>query len=80
MKLDHLTHTLVDLKDPSFLGYPHDYIHAEFVRQAAARTAAPRVLVIGGGGYVLPRWVETYVGITSYSIHYTKLYERAISS
>ncbi|HSP77767.1 MAG TPA: fused MFS/spermidine synthase [Myxococcaceae bacterium] len=61
MKLDQLTHTLVDLKDPSFLGYPHDYIHAEFVHQAAARTASPRVLVIGGGGYVLPRWVETFV-------------------
>ncbi len=61
MQLDHLTHTLVDLEDPSYLGYPHGYIHSEVVRHVAARTAEPRVLVIGGGGYVVPRWVETYV-------------------
>ncbi|WP_174258721.1 fused MFS/spermidine synthase [Myxococcus xanthus] len=61
MQLDHLTHTMVDLEDPSYLGYPHGYIHSEVVRHVAARTAEPRVLVIGGGGYVVPRWVETYV-------------------
>ncbi|WP_199746853.1 fused MFS/spermidine synthase [Corallococcus sp. AB049A] len=61
LQLDHLTHTLVDLKDPSYLGYPHEYIHSELVRMVAARTGHPRMLLIGGGGYVMPRWVENYV-------------------
>ncbi|WP_204817520.1 fused MFS/spermidine synthase [Corallococcus macrosporus] len=61
MQLDHLTHTTVDLGDPSYLGYPYCYIHSELIRHVAARTPTPRVLMIGGGGYVVPRWVETYV-------------------
>ncbi|AKQ67842.1 Spermidine synthase [Myxococcus hansupus] len=61
MQLDQLTHTLVDLKDPSYLGNAYCYIHSEVVRHVATRTAEPRMLMIGGGGYVVPRWVETYV-------------------
>ncbi|GHG96906.1 fused MFS/spermidine synthase [Comamonas sp. JC664] len=61
MQLDQLTHTLVDLKDPSYLGNAYCYIHSEVVRHVAERAAAPRMLMIGGGGYVVPRWVETYV-------------------
>jgi spermidine synthase len=59
--LDHLIHSYVKLGDPSFLGYPHEQVQAEFTRYAGARNAAPHVLVIGGGGYTFPRWVEAYV-------------------
>jgi hypothetical protein len=60
LKLDHLTHTEARLEDPGFLGYAHLYVQSEFVRRAATRTEKPRVLIIGGGGYALPRWIETY--------------------
>jgi predicted membrane-bound spermidine synthase len=57
MRLDFLTHTLADINDVNFLGYRHNTLHAEF---ALAQSARPnlRILVIGGGGYVFPRWVE----------------------
>ena len=45
------------------LGYPHERVQAEFTRLAAAGYprsgspgGAPHLLVIGGGGYTLPRW------------------------
>ena len=56
--LDHLVHSYVKIGDPSYLGYEHEYVQAELTRWALARTGAPRVLVIGGGGYTYPRWVE----------------------
>ena len=61
--LDRLVHSAIDLKDPSFLHYPHERIQGDFTRAAAqdARAAGrvPRVLIIGGGGYSFPRWIES---------------------
>lgn len=61
--LDRLVHSAIDLDDPSFLHYPHERIQGDFTRAAAkdARSAGrtPRILVIGGGGYSFPRWVES---------------------
>lgn len=59
--LDHLIHSYVKIGDPSFLGYAHEHVQAELARYAAARTPTPHVLVIGGGGYTYPRWVEAFV-------------------
>ena len=59
--LDHLIHSYVKIGDPSFLGYAHEQVQAEFARYAAARAPTPHVLVIGGGGYTYPRWVEAFV-------------------
>lgn len=56
--LDHLVHSYVKLGDPFYLGYEHEYVQAEVTRYQIARTGVPRVLVIGGGGYTYPRWVE----------------------
>jgi spermidine synthase len=73
LALDALTHSYVtgwlttdaDGKEIEFradvneLGYPHEQVQADFVRLAADRSAgAPHVLVIGGGGYTLPRWAD----------------------
>ena len=59
--LDHLVHSFVKIGDPSYLGYEHEQIQADFTRLVAAETPTPRVLLIGGGGYTYPRWVEAFV-------------------
>ena len=59
--LDHLVHSYAKPDDPSYLGYPHEQVQAEVTRWVAARAPAPRVLVIGGGGYTFPRWVDAFL-------------------
>jgi spermidine synthase/MFS family permease len=45
--------------DPSFLGYPHEQVQSEFARRAYdLANGQPHLLIIGGGGYTLPRWME----------------------
>lgn len=61
LNLDRLLHSVVDPTDPTFLYYEHEHIQVEFLRLARAGTAAPRVLVIGGGGYTFPRYVVDQV-------------------
>jgi spermidine synthase/MFS family permease len=62
MNLDHLTHSIADLNDPTFLHYEHEQIQLEAVYSAAsAHPSDQRVLVIGGGGYTFPRCVKTLV-------------------
>jgi spermidine synthase/MFS family permease len=56
--LDHLVHSYVKIGDPSYLGYEHEYVQTELARYQVARTGRPGILVIGGGGYTFPRWVE----------------------
>jgi spermidine synthase len=59
LTLDHLVHSYAKPDDPEYLGYEHEYVQAEFARQMAERTQeAPRILIIGGGGYTFPRWLE----------------------
>lgn len=61
LALDRLTHSFVKLGDPTYLGYEHEHVQAEVTRFLLAETEGLRVLVIGGGGYTYPRWVETTV-------------------
>lgn len=61
MQLDMLLHALTRLDEPKALGYPHDYIQGEIMQELVTREPAPSVLVIGGGGYVFPRWIEHHV-------------------
>ena len=60
--LDRLVHSAIDLDDPNFLHYPHERVQGDLTKAAALQARAanrtPRVLVIGGGGYSFPRWVE----------------------
>lgn len=46
--------------DPTYLGYPHEQVQAEFA-VLASLARDPRVLVVGGGGYTLPRWMDGYL-------------------
>ncbi|HEY3108287.1 MAG TPA: fused MFS/spermidine synthase [Chloroflexota bacterium] len=56
--LDHLVHSYVKLDDPTYLGYVHEQVQAELTDYLTEGRPDPRVLVIGGGGYTYPRWVE----------------------
>jgi MFS family permease len=58
LTLDHLVHSSVDPYDPEFLYYTHEHIQMEFLRLARESVASPKTLVIGGGGYTLPRYAK----------------------
>ena len=57
LNLDHLLHSTVDVRRPTFIYYKHEEIQLEFLRAAmkGSTDGAPKTLLIGGGGYTLPR-------------------------
>jgi tetratricopeptide (TPR) repeat protein len=55
--LDALVHGDICLEDPTFVG-DYDKIFADIATYVAQRNPSLRVLVIGGGGYTLPRYLE----------------------
>lgn len=57
--LDHLVHSYTDLKDPHYLEYEYIRIYEEFVRWQAKKRKAFKALFIGGGGYTIPRYIES---------------------
>lgn len=58
--LDRLLHSDVNLQDPTYFKYKHEQVQLEAVYAAAERKPdAQRLLVIGGGGYTLPRAART---------------------
>jgi spermidine synthase len=63
--LDRLVHSEVDLSDPTWLGYKHEVIQGEFVRILPEQS---EVLIIGGGGYTLPKWIESQQDLNSVQI------------
>jgi spermidine synthase/MFS family permease len=75
--LDSLVHSCIDLNDPSYLFYPHEQIQSDLTRAAAAKARAagrvPRVLVIGGGGYTYPRWVESQADLADVQIEVVEI-------
>jgi spermidine synthase len=69
LSLDHLVHSYTKPDDPTFMGYPHEEVQAEFARLAADRAGgAANILVIGGGGYTFPRWAEAALPKTSVEV------------
>jgi spermidine synthase len=75
--LDRLVHSEVDLNDPHWLCYKHEQIQGDCARAVTARqasgSAAPRLLVIGGGGYTLPRWVEQQADLQQVAIEVVEI-------
>ncbi len=61
LQLDSLVHSRVDISDPTFLHYKHESVQMEILKLIHTRVAAPRVLVIGGGGYTFPRCAKTLI-------------------
>lgn len=58
LNLDKLMHSVVDPYDPLFLYYTHEFTQVELTRAARAANPDAKVLVIGGGGYTFPRYVN----------------------
>jgi len=56
--LDNLIHSYVDLKDPLHLQYGYERTYADLVTWKAKENGKFRALVIGGGGYTFPRYLE----------------------
>lgn len=58
--LDQLVHSYVSLSDPSKLSqYGYELIFSEVTEHVAVENPEMRTLFVGGGGYVLPRYIET---------------------
>jgi spermidine synthase len=57
--LDHLVHSLNNVRDPMYLDYEYLRIYEEVVRWHAGASGRPfKSLFIGGGGYTFPRFLE----------------------
>jgi spermidine synthase len=58
MSLDRLVHSYNSLEDPTRLHYGYQRTYAELTAYAAQRSPKLRALLVGGGGYTLPRYME----------------------
>lgn len=57
--LDHLVHSLNNVRDPMYLDYEYLKIYEEIVRWHSGLSGQPfKSLFIGGGGYTFPRFLE----------------------
>ncbi len=59
LTLDKLVHSYVDLYDPTFLVYGYERVLGDLATYAGGRNPKFRSLFIGGGGYTMPRFIET---------------------
>ena len=64
LKLDHLLHSKVDMRDPADINSPYQYdyikLYGALTRLLAGEKAKLRTFFLGGGGYVLPRHIEKF--------------------
>jgi spermidine synthase len=58
LRLDHLVHSYVNPSNPSDLGYDYEQVYANLIASRYATSSAFTAYFIGGGGYVLPRYIE----------------------
>ena len=62
LNLDHFLHSIVDLDDPGnvdgFYQYPYQPLSGAITRRVVKEGAPLRALIVGGGGYVFPRYLE----------------------
>lgn len=58
LKLDHLVHSYVEPNDPGKLGYSYEKTYA--ILTAYVGKEKPLSLFLGGGGFVMPRYLEKF--------------------
>lgn len=69
LTLDNLVHTYINLKNPTALVYEYEQVFAMLAAErAASRGGAPHVLLVGGGGYAFPRYVQQVYPTGSMSV------------
>lgn len=76
--LDNLIHSYVDLNDPLHLQYGYERTYADLVAWKAKGNPKFRALIIGGGGYTFPRYLEAkypeaQIDVIEIDPHLTKL-------
>ena len=57
--LDHLIHSYNSLNDPTYLKYGYIKVYADMIEYVAQKYPDYSAFFIGGGGYTLPRQMET---------------------
>jgi len=66
LRLDHLVHSYVNPADPLDLGYGYERVYSNLISERYTTSSAFTAFFVGGGGYVLPRYLETsYPNATS---------------
>jgi len=76
--LDNLIHSFVDLEDPLHLQYGYERSYADLVAWKAKNNPKFRALLIGGGGYTFPRFLEAkypeaQIDVVEIDAHLTQL-------
>jgi len=76
--LDNLIHSFVDLEDPLHLQYGYERTYADLIAWKAKNNHKFRVLIIGGGGYTFPRFLEAkypeaQIDVVEIDAHLTQL-------
>lgn len=56
--IDRLQHSESNAEDPLDLRYYYEKIYAEVIMQELEGEKSPEILVLGGGGYTFPHWME----------------------
>lgn len=59
LRLDHLVHSYVNPTNARDLGYEYEQVYANLIASRFATSSAFTAYFIGGGGYVLPRYLES---------------------
>lgn len=66
LRLDHLVHSYINPSRPRDLGYDYEQVYANLIASRYSTSDAFTAYFIGGGGYVLPRYIEAeYLNATS---------------
>jgi hypothetical protein len=60
LRLDHLVHSYVAPANPGHLGYDYEHVYTNLVALRHAKDDAFQSLFIGGGGYVMPRYLQAF--------------------
>ncbi len=76
--LDNLIHSFVDLEDPLHLQYGYEKSYADLVAWKVKNNPKFRALIIGGGGYTFPRFLEAkypqaQIDVVEIDAHLTQL-------
>lgn len=58
LRLDHLVHSYINPAHPRDLGYEYEQVYANLISSRYSTSSAFTAYFIGGGGYVLPRYIE----------------------